>query len=185
MGKHFSFGFKTENIIIYFFVFLFISLVFVNNFCFFFLVFFIWFESCQLGFGFLFFILIAKKSYQDRLKSSAKFTIINYVSIINILHNDGLHRTLWQTTRLELIHIHRILLNILTLLHGEFVCFSSYFFSFFLIKSETVACPSCCCCCYCCFCWYCCLCWFGVLIKRYLYCLNNEWGRQEQQIFII
>lgn len=40
MGKHFSFGFKTENIIIYFFVFLFISLVFVNNFCFFFLVFF-------------------------------------------------------------------------------------------------------------------------------------------------
>lgn len=133
MGKHFSFGFKTENII--FLVLL--CLVFVNSFCFDFFVLFLYdLKVVNLGFW-VFFILIAKKSYQDRLKSTAKFTsiIYIYISIINILHNDGLHRTLWQTTRLELIHIHRILLNILI-----FVCMENSFivYVFFLFSCSSL-----------------------------------------------
>lgn len=120
------------------------------------------------AFGFFFVILIARKSYQDRLKSSAKFTIINYIyiSIINILHNDGLHRTLWQTTRLELIHIHRILLNILTLFAWR-ISFIIYVLLLLSCSSLLLLLI------------LFCLCWFGVLIKMYLYCLNNEWGKRK------
>lgn len=55
---------------------------FVNSFLFLFcFIFYMIWKLSTWAFGFFFVILIARKSYQDRLKSSAKFTIINYIYI--------------------------------------------------------------------------------------------------------
>lgn len=59
---------------------------FVNSFCFCFVLFYFLYDLkvVNLGFWVFFVILIARKSYQDRLKSSAKFTIINYIYIYQL-----------------------------------------------------------------------------------------------------